>query len=103
MAGGGGESVSRLTEPVAWPAGKPAGHAIGTRAGRGDADHQSMNMLSALSPASEPIDPLDPGATIRARIAVAAQVKVMDVARQMGQELVALLDPNVGTNLNRSA
>ena len=62
-----------------------------------------MNMLSALSPASEPIDPLDPGAMIRARVAVAAQVKVMDVAKQMGQDLVALLDPAVGNNLNRSA
>jgi len=62
-----------------------------------------MNMLSPLSPASEPIDPLDPGATIRARVAVAAQVKVMDVAKQMGQDLVALLDPAVGNNLNRSA
>ena len=75
---------------------------IGEEAGEG-ADHRSMNMLSALSPASEPIDPLDPGATIRARVAVAAQVKVMDVAKQMGQDLVALLDPAVGNNLNRSA
>jgi len=85
------------------PGDDPAGHAFGTQEADGGADHRSMNMLSALSPASEPIDPLDPGATIRARVAVAAQVKVMDVAKQMGQDLVALLDPAVGNNLNRSA
>ena len=101
---GGERSVASVTLAAPHPPGDdPAGHAFGTQEADGGADHRSMNMLSALSPASEPIDPLDPGATIRARVAVAAQVKVMDVAKQMGQDLVALLDPAVGNNLNRSA
>jgi hypothetical protein len=62
-----------------------------------------MNMLGALAPTSVPIDPLEPGDSVQAQVALLAQVKVLHAQRAMGAELVALLDPNVGRNLNARA
>lgn len=59
-----------------------------------------MNMLSVLAPTSIPVDPVE---GIKGQIAMAAAVKVIQVQRAMGAEVVALLDPNVGKNFNRSA
>jgi hypothetical protein len=58
-----------------------------------------MNMLSVLAPTSVPVDPVE---GIRGQIAVAAAVKVIQVQKDMGAQVMALLDPNVGKNLNRS-
>jgi hypothetical protein len=59
-----------------------------------------MNILNILTPTSIPVDPLD---LIQARIVNAAQVKVLQAQRQMGEDLVALLDPSVGRHLNAQA
>lgn len=40
---------------------------------------------------------------IQAQVAVAAAVKVLHAEKQVGEALVALLDPNVGKSLNVSA
>jgi hypothetical protein len=40
---------------------------------------------------------------LQARIAMATTVKMMQVQKEMGEQIVALLDPNKGTQLNVSA
>jgi len=60
----------------------------------------AMNMLNRLAPTSIPADPLD---IMQARIATTAQVKVLQAQKQMGQDLVALLDPSVGKHVNARA
>jgi hypothetical protein len=62
-----------------------------------------MNMLSVLAPTSRPIEPLDPVTNVETEVAVRAAVKVLQVQRDAGKEIVRLLDSNVGTRLNRSA
>lgn len=59
-----------------------------------------MNMLSALAPASVPIDPLEPASTVKAQVAMAVAAKVLDVQRAAGAQVVRLLDPAVGRNLD---
>jgi hypothetical protein len=59
-----------------------------------------MNMLSALAPASVPIDPLEPASTVKAQVAMAVAAKVLDAQRVAGAEVVRLLDPAVGRNLD---
>jgi hypothetical protein len=59
-----------------------------------------MNMLSVLAPTSVPVDPVE---GIQGRVALAAAVKVLQVQKEMGTQIVALLNPNVGKNFNRSA
>ena len=59
-----------------------------------------MNMLSVLAPTSVPVDPIE---GIQGQVAFAAAVKVIQVQKDMGAQIVALLDPNVGKNFNRSA
>ena len=41
--------------------------------------------------------------TVQAEVQMAAAVKVLHVQRDMGQDILALLDPNLGTRFNRSA
>lgn len=59
-----------------------------------------MNMLSVLAPTPIPVDPVE---GIKGQIAMAAAVKVIQIRQAIGAEIVALLDPHVGKNLNRSA
>jgi hypothetical protein len=59
-----------------------------------------MNMLSVLAPTSVPVDPVE---GIQGQIAMAAAVKVLQVQKDMGAQVIALLDPNVGNNFNRAA
>ncbi len=57
-----------------------------------------------IQPVSLPeISGVDPGNSVRAQVAVAAAVKTLNVQAQVGAELVALLDPNAGKKLDRSA
>lgn len=49
------------------------------------------------------IDPFDPAANIRTEVATAATVKVMRVEKDLAQELIRMLDPRVGSNLDRRA
>lgn len=60
-------------------------------------------MLNALAPASRPIDPLDPQDPVQAQVAMLVAAHALDVQKVVGQQIVQLLDPNVGRNLNRSA
>ncbi len=46
---------------------------------------------------------VDPAVQIQFALKMAATKKTQDVQAQMGMELVALLDPNKGQNLNVSA
>lgn len=46
---------------------------------------------------------IDPAAQIQYQVKMAATAKMLDVQKQMGADLVALLDPNKGTLLNVSA
>lgn len=62
-----------------------------------------MNAISGVQANLDALDPGDPGSTVRARIAVAAAVKVLHAERDMGAMLVQLLDPNAGRLLNASA
>lgn len=62
-----------------------------------------MNMLNALAPASRPIDPLDPQNPVQAQAALLVAARALDLQKVVGQNIVQLLDPNVGRNLNRSA
>ncbi|MCK9518361.1 MAG: putative motility protein [Dehalococcoidia bacterium] len=62
-----------------------------------------MNMLSALAPASVPVDPLEPATPVQAQVAMAIAAKVLDIQETAGAEVVRLLDPQVGQNLNVKA
>lgn len=59
-----------------------------------------MNLLSQLAPTSVPTDPVE---GIAGRIAFAAQVQAVKAAEQAQAEVIRLLDPNVGRNIDRSA
>lgn len=51
-------------------------------------------------------DSADPFGGVRAlqsKVAFAATAKVMRIQRAMGEEMVALLDPNLGTKVDRRA
>lgn len=62
-----------------------------------------MNMLSALAPASVPIDPLEPLTSVKAQMGIAVAAKVLDAQRAAGEDVLRLLDPQVGQKLDRSA
>ena len=66
-------------------------------------DTQEVNMLSVLAPTSKPVDPFDLVGNIQGEIAARAAVKVLGAQREAGKELLRLLEPGVGTRLNRSA
>ncbi|GIW12631.1 MAG: hypothetical protein KatS3mg062_0070 [Tepidiforma sp.] len=59
-----------------------------------------MNLLSAIAPTSIPADPVE---GIAGRVAFQAAVRAVKAAAETQAELVRLLDPNVGRNLDRSA
>lgn len=61
-----------------------------------------MNTLSALAPTSVAVDPLEP-ATVKSQVAIAVAAKTLDVQRAVGAEMLRLLDPNVGQNLDARA
>lgn len=64
---------------------------------------QLMNLLSALAPTSRPVDPFDVGGNIQAEVATRAAIKVMQVQKDMAGDVLRLLDPAVGTRVNRRA
>lgn len=47
-------------------------------------------------------DPFGGVQVLQAKVAFAAAAKVLQVERAMGQELVALLQPDLGTEFDRS-
>lgn len=49
------------------------------------------------------ISGVDPGERVQAMVAVAAAVKTLRVQAEMAKAVVALLDPNLGRNLDRAA
>ncbi len=59
-----------------------------------------MNLLGALAPTTIPVDPVE---GIAGRVAFTAAVKAVKVGQEMAREVVQLLDPAVGRNLNTSA
>jgi hypothetical protein len=56
-----------------------------------------MNLLSALAPTSVPIEPIE---GIQGRVAFTAATKAVQVTHEMAREVVQLLDPNVGRQLD---
>ncbi|MGE5595176.1 MAG: hypothetical protein ACM3S1_03965 [Hyphomicrobiales bacterium] len=62
-----------------------------------------MNLLNALAPVSIAPDPLEPTNSTRAQVALAVAAKVLDAQRLAGAQIVQLLDPNLGRNLDRTA
>ena len=62
-----------------------------------------MNLLGAIAPASVPIDPLQPISAPEQQVALLVAAKMLDAQRAAGAQVIALLDPNVGRNLNASA
>ena len=63
-------------------------------------DAKCVNLLSALAPTSVSVDPIE---GIQGRVAFSAAVKAVKVQQEMAREVVQLLDPNVGRNVNASA
>ena len=59
-----------------------------------------MNLLSALAPTSVSVDPVE---GIQGRVAFTAAAKAVKVTHEMAKEVVQLLDPGVGRNLNVQA
>lgn len=59
-----------------------------------------MNLLQALAPTSIPVDPVE---GIQGQVAFTAAVKAVKVQNEMAKEVLQLLDPSVGRNLNVSA
>ncbi len=64
------------------------------------ADDRRMNLLSALAPTTVPVDPIE---GIQGRVALSAAVKAVKVQNEMAKEVLRLLEPGVGRNLNVSA
>ena len=62
-----------------------------------------MNLLSVLAPTSKPVDPFDVGGNIVTQVATAAAIKTLQVQADMSKEVLRLLDPSIGTRLNRRA
>ncbi len=56
-----------------------------------------MNLLSALAPTSIPVEPIE---GIQGRVAFTAAAKAVQVTHEMAREVVQLLDPNVGRQLD---
>jgi hypothetical protein len=56
-----------------------------------------MNLLSALAPTSIPVEPIE---GIQGRVAFTAATKAVQVTHEMAREVVQLLDPNVGRQLD---
>lgn len=61
------------------------------------ADAACMNLLSALAPTSVPVEPIE---GIQGRVAFTAATKAVQVTHEMAREVVQLLDPNVGRQLD---
>ncbi len=59
-----------------------------------------MNLLQALAPTTIPVDPIE---GIQGHVAFTAAVKAVKVQNEMAKEVLTLLDPAVGKNLNASA
>ncbi|HQW50444.1 MAG TPA: hypothetical protein PL082_00190 [Tepidiformaceae bacterium] len=59
-----------------------------------------VNLLSAIAPTSVPVEPIE---GIQGRVAFTAAVKAVRVSNEMAQEVVQLLDPNVGRHLDKRA
>ncbi len=59
--------------------------------------------MDALPPISGIPDPQQAASLLQAKVAIEAAVKVKRIQADMGQALIALLDPNVGRRLNVSA
>lgn len=59
-----------------------------------------MNLLSAIAPTSVPVEPIE---GIQGRVAFTAAVAAVRVSNEMAQEVVQLLDPNVGRHLDKRA
>jgi len=62
-----------------------------------------MNLLSVLAPTSKPVDPFDVGVNIVTQVATAAAIKTLQLQAEMSKDVMRLLDPSVGTRLNRHA
>lgn len=62
--------------------------------------HEDMNLLSALAPTTIPVDPVE---GIQGRVAFTAAVKAVKVQNEMAKEVVRLIEPHVGRNLDVSA
>ena len=58
-----------------------------------------MNLLSALVPTTVSVDPVE---GIKGSVAFSAAVKAVKVQNEMAKEVVQLLDPAIGRNLNVS-
>ena len=56
--------------------------------------------MSAIAPTSVPVEPIE---GIQGRVAFTAAVKAVRVSNEMAQEVVQLLDPNVGRHLDKRA
>lgn len=59
-----------------------------------------MNLLQALAPTTIAVDPVE---GIQGRVALGAAVKAVKVQNEMAKEVVQLLDPGVGRQLDVSA
>ena len=59
-----------------------------------------VNLLSVIAPTSVPVEPVE---GIQGRVAFTAAVKAVRVSNEMAQEVVQLLDPNVGRHLDKRA
>ena len=59
-----------------------------------------MNLLSALAPTSVSVDPVE---GIQGRVAFSAAAKAVKVSNEVAKEVVQLLDPNVGRNIDTRA
>ncbi|MCC7366198.1 MAG: putative motility protein [Dehalococcoidia bacterium] len=62
-----------------------------------------MNMLGAIAPTSVPIDPLQPANPVQQQAQIAVAAKVLDAQRAAGEQVMQLLDPNVGKHLDQRA
>lgn len=62
-----------------------------------------MNLLSVLAPASKPVDPFDVGGNVVTQAATAAAIKTLQLQAGMSKDVLRLLDPSLGTRLNRHA
>jgi hypothetical protein len=59
-----------------------------------------VNLLSALAPTTVPVDPVE---GIAGRVAFTAATKAVRAANETAKEVVQVLDPNVGRNVDLRA
>jgi|GEM_PF-4452035 len=59
-----------------------------------------MNLLSALAPTSVAVDPIE---GIAGRVAFTAATKAVRAANETAKEVLQLLDPNLGRNVDLRA